>query len=331
MVSDCRPQHQRPDTVNNVVITDRRQRHVHLHLPAAAAPSLASAGTWVRTGLYNVAGHQHGRKPDRLPHHAGRVLQRSEPGELHDGHDARHRAGRVFLPGLRAVLQDARGRHGQRRGQRQQRSPPRAAFRSSSRPARPPTTTRAMACSRATTSSRPRPITPAAPAAATAPRAPTCTYAEEIQNYARWYTYYRTRLNAMKTAGGRAFQSFIHNPTASPTQPTKMRVGFITINAQKDGNGSLQGNVQGVALPADSRFRRRQRGELMPPTGTPSSTTSATRRRRSSTSSAPRHCAKRCREPAGSSPARWAPASPAVSTRPTTTRCRCPASAISPC
>ena len=76
--------------------------------------------------------------------------------------------------------------------------------------------------------------------------APSCTYAEEIQNYARWYTYYRTRLNAMKTAGGRAFQSFIHNPTASPTQPTKMRVGFITINAQKDGSGTLQSSVQGA-------------------------------------------------------------------------------------
>jgi type IV pilus assembly protein PilY1 len=76
--------------------------------------------------------------------------------------------------------------------------------------------------------------------------APSCTYAEEIQNYARWYTYYRTRLNTMKTAGGRALQSFVHNPTASPTQHTKLRVGFITINAQKDGSGNLQSAVQPV-------------------------------------------------------------------------------------
>ena len=76
--------------------------------------------------------------------------------------------------------------------------------------------------------------------------APTCTYAEEIQNYARWYTYFRTRLNTMKTAGGRAFQSFIHNPAASPTQPTKLRVGFITINPRFDGTPTSTTNVQGI-------------------------------------------------------------------------------------
>jgi len=75
--------------------------------------------------------------------------------------------------------------------------------------------------------------------------APTCTYAEEIQNYARWYTYYRNRLNTMKTAGGRAFQSFIHNPTGSPAQPAKLRVGFITISPRRDGAGSSTTNVQG--------------------------------------------------------------------------------------
>jgi type IV pilus assembly protein PilY1 len=75
---------------------------------------------------------------------------------------------------------------------------------------------------------------------------PNCTYAEEIQNYARWYTYFRTRLNTMKTAGGRAFQSFIHNPAASPTQPAKLRVGFITINPRFNGSASSTTNVQGI-------------------------------------------------------------------------------------
>src|SRR5205823_1231293 len=35
--------------------------------------------------------------------------------------------------------------------------------------------------------------------------ATSCTYAEEIANYARWWTYYHTRMQMMKTAAGRAF------------------------------------------------------------------------------------------------------------------------------
>jgi type IV pilus assembly protein PilY1 len=47
-----------------------------------------------------------------------------------------------------------------------------------------------------------------------------CTYSEEIQNYANWYSYYRLRAQMMKSATGRAFQSL----------DDKYRVGFITIN-----------------------------------------------------------------------------------------------------
>jgi len=47
-----------------------------------------------------------------------------------------------------------------------------------------------------------------------------CTYAEEIQNYANWYSYYRFRLSLMKTATGKAFLSI----------DDRFRVGFITIN-----------------------------------------------------------------------------------------------------
>ena len=48
----------------------------------------------------------------------------------------------------------------------------------------------------------------------------TCTYAEEMTNFANWYAYYRTRMQMMKTAVGRAFQ---------PVDDA-YRVGFITIN-----------------------------------------------------------------------------------------------------
>jgi type IV pilus assembly protein PilY1 len=62
------------------------------------------------------------------------------------------------------------------------------------------------------------------------PRAPgrfdcagaTCTFAEEMTNFANWYAYYRTRMQMMKSAAGRAF---------IPIDDT-YRVGFITINPQ---------------------------------------------------------------------------------------------------
>lgn len=48
----------------------------------------------------------------------------------------------------------------------------------------------------------------------------TCSYAEEMTNFANWYAYYRTRMQMMKSAAGRAFV---------PIDDT-YRVGFITIN-----------------------------------------------------------------------------------------------------
>ncbi|MBA4263893.1 MAG: pilus assembly protein PilY [Comamonadaceae bacterium] len=50
--------------------------------------------------------------------------------------------------------------------------------------------------------------------------AATCTYAEEIQNFANWYTYYRSRMLASQAGIGAAFV----------TQPEEMRVGFGSIN-----------------------------------------------------------------------------------------------------
>lgn len=49
-----------------------------------------------------------------------------------------------------------------------------------------------------------------------------CTYAEEMTNYANWHTYYRTRMQAMKTAASIAFRGI----------DNRYRVGFITISNQ---------------------------------------------------------------------------------------------------
>ncbi len=48
----------------------------------------------------------------------------------------------------------------------------------------------------------------------------SCTYAEEIQNFANWWTYYSNRMSLMKTATGRAFLPI----------GDRFRIGFITIN-----------------------------------------------------------------------------------------------------
>lgn len=48
----------------------------------------------------------------------------------------------------------------------------------------------------------------------------SCSYAEEMTNFANWYAYYRTRSFAMKSAAGQAFA----------TIDNSYRVGFITIN-----------------------------------------------------------------------------------------------------
>jgi type IV pilus assembly protein PilY1 len=49
---------------------------------------------------------------------------------------------------------------------------------------------------------------------------PSCTYAEEMTNFANWYAYYSTRMQMMKTAVGYAFLEL----------DGRYRVGFITIN-----------------------------------------------------------------------------------------------------
>lgn len=60
----------------------------------------------------------------------------------------------------------------------------------------------------------------------------TCTYAEEIQNFANWYTYYRSRILTARAGIGRAFS----------LQGNNIRVGFGSIN-----KGSA--TIDGVATP----------------------------------------------------------------------------------
>ena len=55
----------------------------------------------------------------------------------------------------------------------------------------------------------------------------SCTYAEEMTNYANWYAYYQTRMQMMKTAASIAFSAVGNN----------FRVGFYSIN-----NGGGAGN-----------------------------------------------------------------------------------------
>ena len=47
-----------------------------------------------------------------------------------------------------------------------------------------------------------------------------CTYDEEMTNYANWHAYYRTRMQAMKTAASRSFEQI----------DEKYRIGYLSIN-----------------------------------------------------------------------------------------------------
>ena len=63
----------------------------------------------------------------------------------------------------------------------------------------------------------------------------TCTYAEEMTNYANWWAYYHTRMQAMKTAVSRAFS----------TIDNRFRVGYTTISSTNatDGTKFLSNNT----------------------------------------------------------------------------------------
>lgn len=64
----------------------------------------------------------------------------------------------------------------------------------------------------------------------------SCTYAQEIQNFANWFTYYRTRIQTAKTSLGLAFSAL----------DAKSRVGFATINDNNSNDNITAANF--VAL-----------------------------------------------------------------------------------
>lgn len=57
----------------------------------------------------------------------------------------------------------------------------------------------------------------------------TCTFQEEMTNYANWFSYYRTRMQMMKTATSRAFSSLDSDADVA-AGTTRYRVGYLTLN-----------------------------------------------------------------------------------------------------
>lgn len=89
----------------------------------------------------------------------------------------------------------------------------------------------------------------------------SCTYAQEIQNFANWFSYYRTRILTMKTTMGQAFAGLT----------SKYRVGFSTIN-----DGTNAGNNAGKFFKSIADFDNSiktawfsQLYEINPNNGTP--------------------------------------------------------------
>lgn len=61
----------------------------------------------------------------------------------------------------------------------------------------------------------------------------TCSYTEELQNFANWYSYYRTRILMTKSASSRAFSGL-----SDTTPGSGFRVGFMTISSGSSDPGS---------------------------------------------------------------------------------------------
>lgn len=94
--------------------------------------------------------------------------------------------------------------------------------------------------------------------------APTCTYLEEIQNFANWYTYYRSRVLLARAGTGRAFAA----------QGNTMRVGFAAINK---GSTTIDSQATSVVVSGVRQFTGTDRtsffnnlyGHTIPASGTP--------------------------------------------------------------
>ena len=96
-----------------------------------------------------------------------------------------------------------------------------------------------------------RPTTPSYPGRSTYPNrsdcGDTCTYDQELQNFANWFSYYRSRLLAARAGIGKAFS----------TQREDLRIGFATINAP-------QADVDGVSMPSVRTYAPRNRQPFLP-------------------------------------------------------------------
>ena len=62
----------------------------------------------------------------------------------------------------------------------------------------------------------------------------TCSYVEEMTNYANWWAYYHTRMQAMKTAASNAFAT-IDTSADIASNVSRFRLGYMSIN---DNTGS---------------------------------------------------------------------------------------------
>lgn len=92
----------------------------------------------------------------------------------------------------------------------------------------------------------------------------TCTYNEEIQNFANWYTYYRSRVLTARAGSGFAFAS----------QDAALRVGFGSINQDShtvDGKetGVIVNGVRSFEGEARSEFFKSLYERTIPNEGTP--------------------------------------------------------------
>ena len=93
----------------------------------------------------------------------------------------------------------------------------------------------------------------------------SCTYGEEIQNFANWYTYYRSRILLARAGVGKAFSE----------QGTDIRVGFSSLNygaADVDAvasTGSLIDGVRPFSGADRTGFFDSLYGHVMPAQGTP--------------------------------------------------------------
>jgi type IV pilus assembly protein PilY1 len=94
--------------------------------------------------------------------------------------------------------------------------------------------------------------------------APVCTYAEEIQNFANWYSYHRNRIFAARAGIGQAFSFF----------GSEMRLGYGSINTDTNtvdgvsGRAVLRG-VRPFIGAQRSSFYEDLYTRALPPQGTP--------------------------------------------------------------